>query len=157
LKRLRPIHARLQTVIIENLDWGKCVDRYDREGTVMYLDPPYPGNKVNYAHNMREWGAHQELAERLGRTNCLWILSTYDTPEMHNLFAGYEITKIKSSSGMNTKKRSKTRVTNREILVTNYDAAAASKFVETDPSKVAESSKSEEHINVMSLPMDLSS
>lgn len=53
-KRLKPIHDRLRTVIIENLDWKDCVDRYDREGTVMYLDPPYPGNKVNYALTLRK-------------------------------------------------------------------------------------------------------
>src|SRR5437588_4339665 len=54
-QRLQPIHDRLRTVIIENLDWQECIDRYDREGTVMYVDPPYPGNKVNYAYNMRDW------------------------------------------------------------------------------------------------------
>ena len=55
-ERLQPVHDRLRTVIIENLDWQKCMDRYDREGVVMYVDPPYPGNKCNYAHNMRELG-----------------------------------------------------------------------------------------------------
>lgn len=153
-KRLEPIHNRLQTVIIENLDWKKCVDRYDREGTVMYVDPPYPGNKVNYAHNMRNWEAHHELTERLEKASCLWILSTYDTPEMHDLFSEYKITKIRSSSGMNTKKRSNTRVANQEILVTNFDPKTTSRFVESDESK-AEKSIEEEHINVMSLPMNL--
>lgn len=154
-KRLNPIHDRLRTVIIENLNWKDCVDRYDRDGTVMYLDPPYPGNKVNYANNMRGWEAHQELAERLGRTECLWILSTYDTPEMHDLFAGYEITKIKSASGMNTKKRSNTRVTNKEILVTNYRPTSISRFVQAERSETSRPSKGEEHTNVMSLPMNL--
>ncbi len=153
-KRLKPIHNRLQTVIIENLDWKKCVDRYDREGTVMYLDPPYPGNKVNYAHNMRDWDAHQEMAERLKKTDCLWILSTYDTLEMHDLFSEYEITKISSSSGMDTKKRGKTRVKNREVLVTNFDPAAASPLVHTEPSENAKPLEREEHVNVMSLPID---
>src|SRR5437868_12475652 len=85
-QRLQPVHARLRTVIIENLDWRECIDRYDRPGTVMYVDPPYPGNKVNYFHNMREWKTHEQLAERLARTKCNWILSSYDAPEIHRLF-----------------------------------------------------------------------
>src|SRR5438105_13722276 len=64
-QRLQPIHDRLRTVIIENLDWRECIDRYDRVSTVMYLDPPYPDNKCNYAYNMRNWQDHQELAQRL--------------------------------------------------------------------------------------------
>lgn len=152
-KRLKPIHERLQTVIIENLNWEVCVDRYDRKGTVMYLDPPYPGNKVNYANNMREWEEHLQLAERLSKTTCSWILSTYDTAEMHELFSDYTITKIRSSSGMNTKKRGSTRVQNQEILVTNYDPSTISASVQTNTEKVA-TRFSEEQVNTMSLPMD---
>ena len=43
-QRLEPVYQRLRTVIIENLDWQACLDRYDRPGTVFYLDPPYPGD-----------------------------------------------------------------------------------------------------------------
>lgn len=154
-KRLEPVHIRLRTVIVENLDWKKCVDRYDREGTVMYIDPPYPNNKVNYAHNMRDWESHKALAGRLEKTECLWILSTYDTPEMHDLFSGHEITKLRSSSGMNTKKRSNTRVKNQEILVTNFDPRTSSQFAKAESSKTVKSSEKDKHLNVMSLPMNL--
>src|SRR5207248_7097017 len=99
-QRLEPIHKRLSTVIIENLDWQECIDRYDRPGTVMYIDPPYPGNGCNYSHNMREWDAHQLLAERLSRTQCQWILSSYVKSEIRDLFAHYNLTPIQSSSGM---------------------------------------------------------
>lgn len=119
-QRLEPIHKRLSTVIIENLDWGDCVERYDREGTVMYVDPPYPDNGCNYSHNMRDWDSHEALAERLGRARCKWILSSYDRSEVRELFSRYFITAVQSSSGMNTEKRGSTRVLNREILITNY-------------------------------------
>lgn len=79
-ERLRPVHDRLKTVIIENLPWQKCIDRYDRPATVMYIDPPYPDNGVNYAHNMRGWDEHRELAERLQQSPCRWIVSFYDIP-----------------------------------------------------------------------------
>ncbi len=119
--RLKPVYQRLRTVIIENLTWQECFARYDRAGTVMYIDPPYPGNGCNYAHNMREWSAHEELATMLGRAKCQWILSSYDIPEIRDLFQNYYIISVQSSSGMQEKKGGSTRVTNREVLITNFE------------------------------------
>ena len=119
-ERIRPIHNRLRTVIIENLDWRDCINRYDRPGTIMYVDPPYPGNGCNYAHNMRDWESHHELAERLHKTKCKWILSSYDMPEIRELFARHYIISVQSASGMRVKKNDTSRVLNQEVLITNY-------------------------------------
>lgn len=119
-QRLQPVHERLQTVIIENLDWRECIDRYDRPGTLMYIDPPYPGNNANYAHNMREWDSHLTLWERLRTAYCKWVLSSYDTPEIREIASQYHIIPVQASSGMRVKKDDTSRVVNREILVTNF-------------------------------------
>jgi DNA adenine methylase len=119
-QRLQPVHERLRTVIIENLDWQACLERYDRPGTVMYVDPPYPGNKCNYAHNMRGWDEHHFLAERLKRTQCKWILSSYDIPEIRLLFSDHFILGVQSASGMSVEKNGSARTLNREVLITNY-------------------------------------
>jgi DNA adenine methylase len=119
-ERIEPVHARLRTVIIENLDWTECIDRYDRAGTAMYIDPPYPDNKCNYAHNMRSWDDHTKLVERLGSAKCKWILSSYDVPEVHKLYGAYHILPVQSYSGMNVNKGGSERVLNREVLITNF-------------------------------------
>ena len=123
-ERITPIHRRLQTVLIENMDWQDCVARYDSPSTVMYLDPPYMGNGANYKFNMRGKDDHQAISEQLAQTKGRWILSSYDTPEIRDLFHGYEITPIQSSSGMRTGKSErqtgKHRTTNQEILITNF-------------------------------------
>lgn len=119
-ERIAPIHERLRTVIIENLDWRKCIDRYDTDRTVMYVDPPYPGNGCNYAHNMRDWESHHELAERLKRARCAWILSSYDIPEIRELFVDHVTITVQSASGMAIKRNRGGRVLNREVLITNY-------------------------------------
>jgi len=119
-KRINPIHERLSTVIIENLDWQKCLDKYDRSNVVMYLDPPYPNNGCNYAYNMRSWEEHKKLAHRLTQTKCKWILSSYDIAEIHHLYAQYHIKSVTSYSGMKSKKTSKKRVLNQEVLITNF-------------------------------------
>lgn len=122
-QRIEPVYKRLQTVIIENLDWAECLDRYDRAGTVMYIDPPYPDNGVNYAHNMRDWDTHRQLSERLAKTRCKWILSSYDRPAIHDLFGQYVMIPVESSSGMRAGKETTARVLNKEVLITNFAPA----------------------------------
>lgn len=103
-QRLEPVHDRLKSVIIECLDWQKCFSRYDRAGTIMYVDPPYPENGCNYKHNMRSWDAHEELAGKLRTSTCKWIYSSYDTPEIRALFPNCHIVAVQSASGMANKK-----------------------------------------------------
>ncbi|MFN8496127.1 MAG: DNA adenine methylase [Caldilineaceae bacterium] len=119
-ERLLPVHQRLKTVIIEHLDWLDCINRYDRNKVVMYIDPPYPDNKCNYAHNMRSWEDHHRLAERLHHTQCQWILSSYDKPEIRQLYAKHYIIPVQAFSGMRVKKHESQRVLNEEVLITNF-------------------------------------
>jgi hypothetical protein len=89
----------------------------------MYVDPPYPQNKCNYAHNMRGWEEHHALAEHLMASKAKWIYSSYDTPEIHALFdtTKCHIVKVQSASGLESKKGGGTRVLNREVLITNFE------------------------------------
>lgn len=119
-KRIEPVHKRLQTVIIENLSWQECVDKYDRDNVVMYFDPPYPSNGANYKHNMRSWEEHQELAERLSNTTCKWLLSSYNNAKVRELYDGYHFVPIQSFSGMANKKNGASRTLNDELLITNF-------------------------------------
>lgn len=123
-QRLQPVHERLRTVIVECLNWQDCLDRYDRLGTVMYMDPPYPGNGCNYAHNMRDWSEHRRLHDRLSVSHCKWILSSYDIPETRAWYEQYCIIPVQSFSGMNTERRGSSRVMNKEILITNFQPPA---------------------------------
>ncbi len=120
-QRIEPVYERLQKVVIENLDWKDCFDRYDRAKTVMYIDPPYPGNGCNYLYNMRSWDDHWQLADRLHHSKCKWILSSYDVPEIRNLYPGYNIISVQSYSGMRVKKNDTSRTLNKEVLITNFE------------------------------------
>jgi len=118
-QRILPVHERLKTVIIENLPWDAILERYDSDGTLFYLDPPYPGNGVNYAHNMPSWSDHQHLAARLAQLKGKWIVSSYDRPEVRMLYGGSHIVPIESASGM-ASAGGRGRTTNQEILVCNF-------------------------------------
>lgn len=119
-QRLAPVYERLRTVIIENLDWQECFDRYDRPGVVMYIDPPYPENGCNYKYNMREKASHELLASRLRAARSRWIVSSYDTPFIRTLFEDYHIIPVQSASGMSAEKNGNRRVMNKEVLIMNY-------------------------------------
>ena len=122
-QRILPVHARLQTVIIRNLDWWDCVKRYDRGSTVMYLDPPYPGNNCNYPHNMRNFEEHQQMAIKIKKVKSKFILSTYDSPEIRKLYSDLFITPVEFPAGMSGHNGRK----NLELIVTNFVPGLRSK------------------------------
>ncbi len=138
--RLEPVRDRLRTVLIENLTWEACFARYDRPSVVMYIDPPYPDNKCNYAHNMRDWEDHRRLSEVLGASQCRWILSSYDTPEIRALYAPFNsfFRTVQTASGMNITKKGTGRVTNKEVLITNFDPGQLEAEAEPEPVVVQE-------------------
>jgi DNA adenine methylase len=116
-ERILPAYNRLQTVIIEKLDWRGCVDRYDKEEATMFLDPPYPANNVNYQHNLRAWKSHEVIAERMKRAKAKCLLTTYDLPELRELSGYFNITPVRFPAGMPGSNGRQ----NREIIVTNYE------------------------------------
>ncbi|WP_309853334.1 DNA adenine methylase [Deinococcus soli (ex Cha et al. 2016)] len=118
-QRLRPVHARLRTVTIEHGSWERVIDLYDSPGTFFYIDPPYPDNGVNYAHNMPDLADHRRLAARLARAQGQWMISSYDRPELRALYGGLHVESIQSASGMATGDKTG-RVTNREMVVCNF-------------------------------------
>ena len=90
LTRLAPlledVHERLSGVVIENLDWLAFIDRYDRQDTLFYLDPPYFGNENDYGKGMFDRDQFAAMAARLDRIKGRFILSINDVPEIRQLF-----------------------------------------------------------------------
>jgi len=92
LPRLAPlledVHERLAGVVIENLDWLKFIDGYDKEGTLFYLDPPYFGNEGDYGKALFARDQFEAMAARLRQLKGRFILSINDVPEIRRLFDG---------------------------------------------------------------------
>ena len=126
-ERILPVHRRLRTVIIERLPWQECIARYDRSyqenRVVMYLDPPYPNNRVNYQHNMRQIEEHEQLVEVLHNLQARFVLTSFDLPNVRKLYThdNFYLTPVEFAGGMPTSGTERNR--NREIIVTNYDPA----------------------------------
>lgn len=93
LTRLAPmledVHERLAGVVLENLDWSDFIDRYDRPGTLFYLDPPYFGSEDDYGRALFGRDQFAAMAERLKRLQGRFILSINDMPEIRALFSRF--------------------------------------------------------------------
>jgi DNA adenine methylase len=95
LTKLAPLledaHERLAGVTIENLDWLDFIDRYDRAGTLFYLDPPYWGCEDDYGRLLFDRSQFTAIARRLSRIKGSFILSINDAPETRSVFDGFQL------------------------------------------------------------------
>lgn len=106
---------RLDGVVFENLDWAELVRRYDRPGALFYLDPPYFGGENDYGKGMFDRGQFAEMARLLGSIDGPFILSINDTPEIREIFAGFEIEEVALSYSISTAGATAAR----ELLISN--------------------------------------
>lgn len=87
---LEELHERLSGVVIESLDWSDFICRYDRPGTLFYLDPPYHGSERDYGAGF-ERADFEKMAAVLGALEGRFILSINDVPDIRRAFAGFRI------------------------------------------------------------------
>lgn len=92
--RLKRVHDRLAGAIIENLDWADFIVRYDRPGTLFYLDPPYWGSEDDYGKDLFPKPAFARLAAMLHVIQGRFLLSINDVTEIRTLFAWAEIAEV---------------------------------------------------------------
>ncbi len=93
-RHIERAHKRLARVTIENLPYGEFIDRYDRPGTLFYVDPPYWGTEGVYGKGMFEKADFERLAEQLGRISGRFILSINDTAETRRIFKGFHARQV---------------------------------------------------------------
>jgi DNA adenine methylase len=86
---LEAIHERVAGVTIERLPWSDFIRRYDRPGTLFYLDPPYYGCEDDYGKAMFTRAEFEAMAEQLRAIQGRFILSINDHPEVRRIFAGF--------------------------------------------------------------------
>jgi DNA adenine methylase len=96
-KRIARLHDRLAGVVIENLDWLDFIGRYDRPGTLFYLDPPYWGSESDYGSGLFIRGDFQRMADRLQAAEGKFLLSINDRPEIREMFAWADMEAVKTT------------------------------------------------------------
>lgn len=89
---LSQAHLRLARATIEHLPWQACIKRYDRQGALFYLDPPYwqtAGYGVEF-----DLAQYEELAEVMASLKGRAILSINDHPDMARVFRSFNCARL---------------------------------------------------------------
>lgn len=110
---------RLQGVVIENRDALEIMQRFDREETLHYVDPPYPASvrKVGngsspehrYRHEMITAESHEQLAAVLHSLKGMVILSGYPSDLYGRLFRDWKTVEWTGGQFCSANTKSQTR------------------------------------------------
>lgn len=94
---LEAVHERLAGVTIECLLYRELIRRYDRPGTLFYLDPPYWGCEDDYGRGLFSRDDFGALAEQLAGIRGRFILSVNDVPPIRELFGRFAIEAVETT------------------------------------------------------------
>ena len=97
---LEDLHARLAGVIVECLDFGDFIRRYDAPATLFYLDPPYWGCEDDYGRALFAPEDFARLADQLAGIQGRFLLSINDVPKIRELFAVFDLQPVETTYGI---------------------------------------------------------
>lgn len=112
---LLAIHRRLSRVTVEHLDGLDCIRRYDRPGTLFFIDPPYfktAGYEVDFPESV-----YLDLAAVLGKVKGRFLLTLNDHPAMRSTFRAFKISSTTTRYSVGT---AESRKKVGEILISNF-------------------------------------
>lgn len=115
---LEDLHGRLAGVVVECLDFRDFIERYDREGALFYLDPPYWGNEGDYGKAMFDRAAFSDLADLLSGLDGKFLMSINDTDGVRDLFGAFQIEEVKVA--YTVARQASARGKRGELLISNF-------------------------------------
>jgi len=98
-RKIKRIAERLKYVTFTCMDYREVFKRWGDRNVLMFLDPPYIDVEQYY---VKEWRVedHIELAQRISRLECDWILIYNDHPLIRRLYADYDMKELEEKSMM---------------------------------------------------------
>ncbi|MEV6879137.1 DNA adenine methylase [Amycolatopsis sp. NPDC051128] len=114
VERIGPAAARLAGVSLECQPALELIERYGQSPRVLlYVDPPYLGTtRVSgaYRHEMAAAAEHRALAEALQACRAAVVLSGYDSPLYAELYPGWHVHRIETTTGQGGTRQERTEV-----------------------------------------------
>lgn len=108
--------ARLKRVFVENLPYETVLTRFDKSGTLFYIDPPYWGCEGDYGRDIFDRNDFSKLASLLASLKGKFILSLNDVPGVRSTFGRFKIESVKTTYSAS----SKGVTAANEVLITNF-------------------------------------
>ena len=113
---LSDLKERLRNTYVENLDFPKIIEKYDRENTFFYCDPPY-FETSGYSNVFGE-KEHILLRDMLSSIKGKFLLSINDHEKVREWYKDFNIEEVKVNYSVS--KESKARGKYNELIIKNY-------------------------------------
>lgn len=113
---LNDIRERLKNTYVENLSFEKIIDKYDREKTFFFCDPPY-FEASGYDNKFGE-EEHIILRDKLKGLSGKFLLTINDHDKVREWYQGFNIREVEVNYSVS--KESKGRGKYKELIITNY-------------------------------------
>lgn len=116
IPELEAYHQRLAGVVIERLSYADLIPRYDRAGTLFFLDPPYFGTEHFYGRDLFGRPDFERLEALLRSLKGQFVMTVNDCPETRRIFAGHRFKSVPigySIQGRGARKQT------REMIITS--------------------------------------
>ena len=115
---IQQLESRMANVIVENQDFERLIQHYDREDALFYLDPPYFSTEDMYPGGFG-MDDHKRLRDLLRNIKGRFLLSYNDCPEIRELYKDFEIFDFTRTHSM--AQRYEAGKEFKELLIANYD------------------------------------
>jgi DNA adenine methylase len=113
---LNDIKDRLRNTYVENLSFEKIIDKYDREHSFFFADPPYFG-LTGYGNEFGE-KEHLLLRDKLTNIKGKFLLTINDHEKVREWYKDFNFTEVEV--GYSVSKEKKARGKYKELVITNY-------------------------------------
>ena len=117
---LSEAHLRLARVFIESKPYDQVIQRFDKPGTLFYVDPPYWDCESDYGEGLFSREDFGRLAGLLDGLKGRFILSLNDTPGVRETFANFHIEAVKTRYSISGAKKQEAA----EVLISNFKRVA---------------------------------
>lgn len=113
---LSEVSKRLNRVVIENLDFQQLIKTYDRDGALLYLDPPYFEAEKYYPDRFNP-DDHKRLQTVLENIKGKFVLSYNDCPGIRELYKDYNILGVERQDNLVSKSGPRRY---KEVIIKNF-------------------------------------
>lgn len=116
IEYISEVSKRLRMVVIENQDFGRILETYDKQESFFYLDPPYYQTEKYYKERFLPED-HIRLKKKLKGLKGKFLLSYNDCPYIRELYKEYEILEVDRAHNL---LQGKEKPRYKELIIKNY-------------------------------------
>lgn len=113
---LSEIKERLRNTFVENLSFEKIIDKYDREGSFFFCDPPY-FETAGYGNTFGE-KEHLLLRDKLKNIKGKFLVTINDHPKVREWYKDFNIKEAKVMYSVSNQASARKKY--GELIITNF-------------------------------------